>query len=42
MEEKEIKEIIAYAIDYCQRKGTNISTQEVFDEYIKGTEDENL
>lgn len=35
MEEKDVKEIIAFAIDSCQRKGTGVTTEEVFAEYNK-------
>lgn len=37
--EKELKEAMAYAIDYCQRNGTNITTEEVWKEWCRDYEE---
>ena len=33
MGEDEIKEVMAFAIDYCQRNGTNVTTQEMYEKW---------
>jgi hypothetical protein len=39
MAREEVKEIISFTVDYCQRRGTSVTTQEVYDEYTKDLEE---
>ena len=38
-QDKEVKQAMAYAIDYCQRHGTNVTTEEVWQEWCKDCEE---
>ena len=40
-QDKELQQAMAYAIDYCQRNGTNITTEEVWREWCKDVEEAN-
>lgn len=38
-QDKEIKQAMAFAIDYCQRFGTNVTTEEVYQLWCKEVEE---
>ena len=40
-QDKELQQAMAYAIDYCQRNGTNVTTEEVWREWCKDVEEAN-
>ena len=38
-QDKKVKQAMAYAIDYCQRNGTNVTTEEVWQQWCEDCEE---